>query len=454
MSAKTIRRKAATPKGFFRRLEDACFSRVNDPRAARRIKYPLVPILNLAVLAQCTLARSTRAVERRAAQLSAEVKSAIELTGHISDNAFGLVLARLEPNDLRHALRAQVKAELARKNLRPTHLPWNTVAIDGKHVATLGEKQLRSLVSRDTSLDGDALCIQGLRPLLHSRFPEVQLQDQKEAGLCGLIRVQRATLISSAAAVVMDQQPIRGDTNEMGTIQQTLHSLFKHYQRTNLLELVTMDAGNTSREVAALITRKGADYLLALKAGQGHIFAHARQWLGARQGREADYSFREDYNGQTVYYSVWRHCLEGGHPDYPSARQLIRVERVAATDGEATVGERYFVGSMSAQKMSAKDALGVARAHWRCENEGHWTADAIWEEDARRTPWTTHPSGVLSVGLLRTMAINIMAVLRALSRIEYAQKAQRPPWKAVIEHALLALCDTVLDTTAFDACDG
>lgn len=101
----------------------------------------------------------------------------------------------------------------------------------------------------------------------------------------GLIRVHRATLISSAAAIVMDQQLIRRDTNEMGIIQQTLNSLFAHYQRTKLLEYVTMDAGNSSRKVSALITRRRADYLLALKFGQGHIFADAREWLGAREGR-------------------------------------------------------------------------------------------------------------------------------------------------------------------------
>jgi predicted transposase YbfD/YdcC len=454
MPAIKIRRKAATPKGFLRRLEDARFMQVDDPRDPRRIKHPLSPVLNLAVLSLCTQARSTRAVEMRAEQLSSEVKSGIDLAGRISDNAFGLLMPRLEPNDLRHVLRSQVKAEWKRKNLRPTRLPWSTAAIDGKHVATLNENQIRSLISRETPLDGEALDADGLGRVLHSRFPQVQLQNKKENGLVGLIRVHRATLISSGAAVVMDQQPIWGETNEWGTIKQTLRALFGHYKKTKMVEMVTMDAGNTTQEVAALIARNGADYLLALKSVQGRIFEDAHERLGALKSRQADFSFSEEYNGQTVCYSVWSHLLCDGHPDYPSARQLIRVERVAATDEETTVGNRYFVGSMPAEKMSAKNAWTVARAHWRCENEGHWTADAIWEEDARRTPWTTHPSGVLSVGILRALAINILAVLRAMSRIDYARKVQKPPWKAVIEHALLALCDTFLDTSAFDACDG
>lgn len=454
MLAMKIRRKAATPKGFLRRLKDARFKQVDDPRDRSRIKYSLVSVLNLAVLSLCTRARSTRAVEMRAEQLSGEVKSSIALSGRISDNAFGLLMPRLEPNQLRYVLRSQVKAEWKRKNLRPTRLPWSTVAIDGKHVATLNEKQIRSLVSRDTPLDGEALDADGLGRVLRSRFPQVQLQNKKENGLVGLIRVHRATLISSGAAIVMDQQPILGKTNERGTIQQTLRALFGQYKKTKMVEMVTMDAGNTTQKVAALIARNGADYLLALKSIQGRLFENACERLGELTERQAEYSFREEYNGQTVFYSVWRYILCDGHPDYPSARQLIRVERVAAADEQTTIGNRYFVGSMPTDKMSAKNAYTVARAHWRCENEGHWTADAIWDEDARRTPWTTHPLGVLSVGILRALAVNILAVLRAMSRIEYAKKVQKPPWKAVIEHALLTLCDTFLDTSEFDVCDG
>ena len=90
------------------------------------------------------------------------------------------------------------------------------------------------------------------------------------------------------------------------------------------------------------------------------------------------------------------------------------------------------------------------RAHWRCENEGHWTAYAVFDEDARRTPWTKHPDGVLVVGLMRAMAINILAVLRALCRYKCGKKWLKPTWKTVTEDALMALCDTLLDMQAFN----
>jgi hypothetical protein len=155
MSRTKIRRRAASTKGFLRRLKDGGFDKVEDPREQNRITHRLEPVLNLAVLSLVTAARSTRAVEERSEGLKAQVKRAIGLAETISDNAFGLLMARLEPNDLRKVVRSQIKAEWKRKNLRPTVLPWSTVAIDGKHVATITEQRLRALISQTTPFDGD-----------------------------------------------------------------------------------------------------------------------------------------------------------------------------------------------------------------------------------------------------------------------------------------------------------
>ncbi|MGM0558649.1 MAG: hypothetical protein ACQEVA_19845 [Myxococcota bacterium] len=133
---------------------------------------------------------------------------------------------------------------------------------------------------------------------------------------------------------------------------------------------------------------------------------------------------------------------------------MIRIERVAADDeGVRSAGNRYFVTSMERDELDAKQAVELARAHWRCENEGHWTCDAIWDEDARRTPWTTHPDGILNVGLLRSVAINMLAMLRTLSRVEQAGKLIKPSWTTVVEQALLVLCEPLLCMEAFNACD-
>lgn len=454
MAAIKIRRKAATPKGFLRRLKDARFEDVEDPRDSSRIEHELEAVLKLGVLALTTGARSTRAVEERSVQLREPVRSRIGLKGRISDNGFALLLRRISPTLLRKSVQRQVKAEWTRKNLKPVRLPWSTVAIDGKHLATIPEKRLRGWVDAATPLDGFSLKAEELRRVLSTVFPDVQLQDGS-GGCVGLVRAHRATLISSDAAVVLDQHPVRGKTNEYVTILDTLRALFSAYGRTKMVEMVTFDAGNTRPEAADYIRGKGAHYFLALRSGQGAIHQMALDELDDLPGSQAIYRTGENYNGQMVCYTVWQHELAEGHPDWAHARQLFRIERVAADDeGVCSVGNRYFVTSVANDELDAEQAVELARAHWRCENEGHWTADAIWDEDARRTPWTTHPHGILNVGLLRAMAINMLAMLRTLSRVEWADKLIKPSWKTVVEQALLVLCEPLLSMEAFNACDG
>lgn len=453
MAAIKIGRKAATPKGFLRRVDDCGFEGVTDPRHASWVVHPLVGVLKLGTLALATQARSTRAVEIRSEQLRGSVRDALGLSERVSDNAFGQVLPTLDWLELRRGLHRQVKAEGRRGNLEPTHLSKSTVAVDGKHVATIPEKRLRGLVSQRTDLNGHALDIDDLLSVLRTQFPYVQLQHGDDGELRGLVAVHRATLISAAAAPTIDQWPLAGKTNEWGTIEVTVSTLLRAYSRTRLVERVTLDAGNATPGVAGLLDERDVDYFMALKTPQGALYREARELLEGRPGRQALHRVTIEERGKMICYTVWQADLDDEH-GFDGARQVVRIERVVADEEDATVGNRYFVSSEAHRQLGAKEALKLARAHWRCENEGHWTADAIFDEDARRTPWTQHPDGVLVVGLLRVIAVNILAVLRALSRYKRDDKWLTPTWKMVIEQALLSLCEPILDMQQFNACDG
>jgi hypothetical protein len=327
------------------------------------------------------------------------------------------------------------------------------VAIDGKHLATISEKRVRDLIGQRTGLDAHALGPEELRRLLDSQFPYVQLQRGDDGRLHGLVAAHRATLVSAAAALTVDQWPLAGRTNEWGTIELTVAALLEAYKRTGLVERITLDAGNATPKVAGQLTGRDVEYFMALKTGQGALYRRAKALLEELPGRSAHHRLVVEERGKMICYTVWQAELDDEH-GFDGARQVLRIERVAACDEDTTVGNRYFVSSEACRQLGAEEALKLARAHWRCENEGHWTADAIFDEDARRTPWTQHPLGVLVVGLLRVIAINILAVLRALSRYKRANKWLTPTWKMVHEQALLSLCEPILDMQQFDACDG
>lgn len=128
----------------------------------------------------------------------------------------------------------------------------------------------------------------------------------------------------------------------------------------------------------------------------------------------------------------------------------MRIQRTAECQrtGEVTVGNRYYVTSLSPDALSPSSALSTCRAHWRCENNTHWTSDAELMEDRRRPAWSRHPQGSLVVSALRMMALCILAVARQLSRHGYS--AETPSWAQVAEHFLLELCGSILETEAFD----
>ena len=156
-------------------------------------------------------------------------------------------------------------------------------------------------------------------------------------------------------------------------------------------------------------------------------------------------------NGQVISYAVWGDDLsDQGWLDWTHARQLFRVQRTAEDPktGEVTVGNRYYVTSRTPNALVARSALKISRSHWRCENCTHWTADAELQEDRRRLAWSRHPNGVLIVSALRMMALVILSVARRLTRMEYS--LETPTWAQVADHFLLQLCDSILESEAFD----
>ena len=58
---------------------------------------------------------------------------------------------------------------------------------------------------------------------------------------------------------------------------------------------------------------------------------------------------------------------------------------------------------------------------------------------------------VQPVSVLRRIAFNILAVARKLSRLGHS--LETPTWQDVADHFLLKLCDSTLETEAFDAAE-
>ena len=443
-----MRRQAATPKGLKRRIGDMELGRVSDPRSAGKVKYPLPAMLTGLVAAMTTSAGSLRKVEERTGQLADGHRAWMGLDGRIADNTFGKVLPRLQFSDIRASLHRMVKAEHRRGNLAPTVLSDGTGAVDGKNVATLHWHDL----CRVLKLEPSEASPDQVKALLAERFPAVQFCVPAQGKPYALARVHTVTLISSTAAMCLHQRQTLGHTNENGSMPELLRELHTAYGRTGLISMLTTDAGNTSLAVATQIRDYHWDYFMQIKSGQGDLYREAARALNSETTPQPDAALVDQQNGKVVSSRAWQHDLtDQGWLDWTHARQLVRVERTAEdpATGESKVGNRFYVCSRTPDQLGPRRCLKTSRAHWRCENETHWTSDTQLGEDRRRLAWSRHPNGVFVVAALRAIALGILAVARKLSRLGYT--SETPSWQQVAEHFLLVLCDSILDTEDFDA---
>jgi len=443
-----MNRQAATPKGFERRVRDLELNRVTEPRQRAKVRIPLPTVLAALVASMVTRARSLRMAEQRTAGMALKHEAWLGIQRRIADNTFGKVVPKLDFASVLPCLHRLVKAEHRRGNLKPSRLTVGTAAIDGKNVGTLHWHELCRVLGLDERVASAEL----VKARLSADYPEAQFCEPEQGEPYALMRVHTVTLVSSDAAPCLHLRPIAGCTNEIGSMAELLDELKAVYGHSRLFGRITTDAGNTSRAAMGKAIAHGWHYLAQIKSDLGDIYAEAERLLGHRRRQRAHATYSDAQNGKAVTYYLWRYDLtEQGWLNWTHARQLIRVQRVTEdlVTGQKTVGNRYYVSSEAPTALEPRAALRVSRAHWRCEDETHWTADAEMQEDRRRLAWSRHPNGILVVSVLRIIAIAILAMARRLSRMGYSRET--PSWAQVAEHFLLELCGSILDTEAFDA---
>jgi hypothetical protein len=414
-----MKRQAATPKGFERRVKDLALYRVTEPRQAAKVTIALPTLLTALVASMVTRARSLRMAEQRTAAITDRHGRWLGLEQRMADNSFGKVLPKLSFGSVLGCLHRLVNAELRRGNLEPSRLTVPTVAIDGKNVGTLHWQDL----CRVLKLDAQQACAAQVKARLCAQYPQAQLCIPKDAEPYALMRMHTVTLVSSQAALCIHLRPIVGSTNEIGSMPELLDELKALYGHSHLIGRITTDAGNTSLAAMSKCIKHRWHYFAQIKSEHGDLYAEAERLLGDRRRQRSHARYSDTQNGKVVTCRLWRYDLsEHGWLQWTHARQLVRVERITEhpATGKTSVGNRYVVSSEPPIALEPQAALRVSRAHWRCEDETHWTADAQMLEDRRRLAWSRHPNGILVVSVLRMIAIAIVAIARRLSRMGYS----------------------------------
>lgn len=399
---------------------------LTDPRARRGRRWSLGQLLNAAfagLLANCP---SLRDVEAMTEEMGPAGRKYVPR--RVPDTTLWQLLGRLDPRELRAKNRAQVRAAWRSKSLAPVGLPCGVIAVDGKGLGALEHDAEGSAQKAHRSHDGTPYW---------------------------LARTLRAVLTSAEAKPCLDQVAIGSKTNEMASFGAFFDDLVAAYGAGDLFEIVTMDAGMTSRANADRVHAANKAYVMAIKGTQPELLYAAQRRLGHHR-RKADFEGAvEIHQGRRIRRRLYRTDELAGYNGWSHLRQVWRVEQ-ETRDAEGNFVERedrYFATNLAVGRLTLAQILLVVRNHWGIENDCFWTLDTQWREDA--VPWCSQSLAVEVLSWLRLMAYNLLQLARrGHLRLRRDDGTWEPPpaWRRVFEwvrqawrRPLLTEPDTVCD---------
>jgi predicted transposase YbfD/YdcC len=175
--------------------------------------------------------------------------------------------------------------------------------------------------------------------------------------------------------------------------------------------LVTIDAMGCQKDIASAVRAQGADYLLAVKANQGNLFADILDTFTkviertpttpsmTYHGTEKKAHGRDEVRQCYVTDNLTEVRDRGAWIDLNTLGMVIGERTV---DGETTQEARYFISSRS---LTAAEMLAAVRGHWEIENCLHWSLDVTFHEDACRTRKDHGPE---NLALLRRITLSLL----------------------------------------------
>jgi len=218
--------------------------------------------------------------------------------------------------------------------------------------------------------------------------------------------------------LVFCQTKSEGKKNEIKAVQSLIETL----ELRNAT--VTLDAMHCQKATAALLRKRGANYVLCVKNNQKGLREELQWWFDGFAGNwPANVSTFEQTDAGHGRIEVRRYvqlpitdALTHAKA-WQDARSIIRVERERHMGNKITSESVYYISSHEPNAVFIAEAI---RSHWEVENKAHWVLDVVYKEDDSRI---RSGDGAQNVGLVRRLCMN-------LARLHPSKSAMRRKLKS------------------------
>lgn len=188
-------------------------------------------------------------------------------------------------------------------------------------------------------------------------------------------------------------------------------------------QIVTADALHCHHRMAEAVTARGGHYLLSLKGNRASWLKQARRAF--EDSTPPDMSTEEishdRHECRSVRVRPAHTPLMAGHTAFV---------RIDASRNGGKPQTRFF---MTSRRFDPAHALAAARAHWRIENNLHWTLDVLLDEDAQRARKDNAPA---NIAIIARIARNILQAAD-VPKVPIAHRIKKCAWNnTYLIHAL------------------
>ncbi len=335
------------------------FGSITDPRIERQKLHLLIDILSIAICASVCGADKWEDVEDFGKAKEDWFKTFLVLPNGVpSHDTFNRVFNRLDPHEFQHSFLSWISAvsEL---------IHGQVIAIDGK-----------------------------------------VLRRSHDRG-AGKSAIDMVSAWATENHLVLGQVKVDEKSNEITAIPQLLKAL----EVSGCI--ITIDAMGCQKDIAEEIIEQSADYVLALKDNQGHLFEDVKLLFDdLEESKYKAYTF--DYHktvnkghGRIEIRECWTvseittisHLR--GYQDWKKLNTVSRLRAQRWIGEEKSCEDRYHIASIT----GAEKVLKSVRSHWGVENGLHWILDMTFDEDRSRI---RKESGAENLAVLRHIALNLL----------------------------------------------